>query len=245
MRYDHFRRTVGTTSKPRTDPSSRANADTFGNQDDCAPFVKYVAFFGANFPALKSGKVLGLTVSSILLVLYLLITFYEEKAHLIRIRRPHAKRQHDPEATLTGQSPQPDGASLPLPAINIIPPSRTGTGDGITMPVPMPAPPESLALNRSSHSSDSRSGSPSSRSDTSSWQSMRRRGERRPKRPGTLATVDPMFISLSIMHFAVFVYFVLVTELLLHRNPAADNSNAQWGFGQVSSLFLNLVRCTR
>ena len=40
---------------------SRANARKFGNQDDCAPFVKYVAFFGANFPALGSGQKLGLS----------------------------------------------------------------------------------------------------------------------------------------------------------------------------------------
>ena len=53
-----------------------------------------------------------------------------------------------------------------------------------------------------------------------------------------MTKIDPMFVSITTIHVIVLVYFVVTTELLLKRNPAADNSAGQWGFGQVSSLDL-------
>ena len=43
---------------------------------------------------------------------------------------------------------------------------------------------------------------------------------------------DPMLVGIGICQVLVFVYFVTCSELLLTHNMV-DNSNKEWGFGQV------------
>lgn len=44
---------------------------------------------------------------------------------------------------------------------------------------------------------------------------------------------DPLRILLSIAHFTVLIYFVIVTELMLSRNHVEGTSAAHWGIAQV------------
>ncbi|CAL1695043.1 unnamed protein product [Somion occarium] len=67
------------------------------NQDHCAPFVKYVAFFAVDFPALGSGRKLGLIVTSILTGGYLLITAHEILSYY---RRHNKHRPSNPMITV-------------------------------------------------------------------------------------------------------------------------------------------------
>lgn len=64
----------------------RANASSFGNQDACAPFVKYVVFF-ATLPALGSGRVVALTVTSFLTAVYVALSLHELLAQYCSYRR--------------------------------------------------------------------------------------------------------------------------------------------------------------
>ena len=63
--------------------------------------------------------------------------------------------------------------------------------------------------------------------------------ERRPRAVNRVQTFshmrlkgDPMLVGIGICQVLVFVYFVTCSELLLTHNMV-DNSNKEWGFGQV------------
>lgn len=97
---------------------------TFGNQDDCAPFVAYVAFFAVDFPASGSGRKLGLTATTILICLYFLVTLHELYLHF-RLRWRRAS--HDEEQATEKRTASPF-SNIPSPVV-VSP----------TFPVPIPA----------------------------------------------------------------------------------------------------------
>lgn len=61
-----------------------------------------------------------------------------------------------------------------------------------------------------------------------------------PKRAQTFSHMrlrgDPMLVGIGICQVFVFIYFVLCSELLRHHNTV-DDSDEDWGFGQVRLLF--------
>ncbi|KAH8099353.1 hypothetical protein BXZ70DRAFT_294595 [Cristinia sonorae] len=207
-----------------------ARPDIFSNDADDSTAtcdVVYVAFFGASFPARHSGRILGLTVTGILLAGYLFITVHELYAYYTRKSRHKSKGK--------------------LPELVITPAEKENIEMRGSVPFPTPTPflePGSSA----SVSSSSRSGSvtPSHASDASHAGGERRHRRRRPKQNDYHRTrranwgkdLDPMLVGLTIFQVLVGTYFIVCTELLLDRNPISDHSDQDWGFGQIMALIL-------
>ncbi|KAJ7070889.1 hypothetical protein C8F01DRAFT_1108239 [Mycena amicta] len=65
---------------------------------------------------------------------------------------------------------------------------------------------------------------------------------RRPRRRRWSHEVDPMLIGILLCQVAVFIYFVVSSELLLSYNAGASSSAQieQWGFGQILALIVVL-----
>jgi hypothetical protein len=207
---------------------------TFGNQDDCAPSVRYIAFFGAEFPALGSGQQLGLAITSLLLGLYTLLTLHELKAHRTHARAVKKSARQDEENPPPAIAPK---YTAPSTRVNM---------DGIRISMPEPALYQDPTLSSSPVYTESRDAS----QDLFNSALLSSSHPRRPPQPNVLSShVDPMFLSLALFHIIIFMYFVVNTEILLRRNPAANNSDGQWGFGQVRSLdfplmYMALLTCT-
>lgn len=195
--------------------------ETFGNQDDCAPSVRYIAFFGIEFDALGSGQKLGLAATTLLAAFYIFVTLHEFTIHRKRVHavKSRAHLRYDEE------NPRPSAVDTKSTESFSLP--RSSSVTQIQMPTPLvcvglsppspypPYPPFQLSTPAS---------------DLGPMQ--------RPKPP--TAYVDPMFLSLTVMHVVIVVYFIVNTELLLKRNPAADNSDGQWGFGQVRIRYTHI-----
>ena len=184
----------------------RTNARNFGNQDECAPFVNYVAFFGVDFPALGSGRKLGLTVTILLVVLYSITTSHEFMTCRSYVLEEKQKLQQDFKARYSIPHTWPP-ASLEARAASITMPEPAAH---ICISMPLPSLDATLSPHLYPHREQSH-------------------------HPTPIAAyhVDPMFISLTFVHVIMTIYFVVSTELLLRHNPAADNSNGEWEFGQV------------
>ncbi|THH02589.1 hypothetical protein EW026_g305 [Hermanssonia centrifuga] len=201
--------------------------DSDGNPDvACNVDFKYVAFFAVSFPASEShpgklspGQKLGLTVSVMLMIVYAAVTVHETFSYT---RRKRHTIPSDQEAQR-----QDEGDKPPVPPKVIITPA-------VPMPEPSfellqansPAP--SIMLSQRSHSSLGGYSLPPSISEPPT----RPRGPRRPPPKPPFREVDPMFLGITMVQTIIFVYFIVVTELLLKRNKQADNSGGLWGFGQ-------------
>ncbi|PSR76651.1 hypothetical protein PHLCEN_2v8248 [Hermanssonia centrifuga] len=221
--------TIITWAKP--DAFQLINSD--GNPDvACNVDFKYVAFFAVSFPASEShpgklspGQKLGLTVSVMLMIVYAAVTVHETFSYTRRKRHPLPS---DPEAQRQDEG---DGPAVPPKVI-------------ITPAVPMPepsfellqanSPAPSIMLSQRSHSSLGGFSIPPSISEPPT----RPRGPRRPPPKPPFREVDPMFLGITMVQTIIFVYFIVVTELLLKRNKQADNSGGLWGFGQILALIV-------
>lgn len=58
----------------------------------------------------------------------------------------------------------------------------------------------------------------------------------RRSRDGWCSNMDPMFIGIATLQMLVFTYFIVSTEMLIHRKNHSDTSNESWGFGQASAV---------
>lgn len=196
----------------------RSRPDTF-NQDHCAPFVKYVAFFAVDFPALKSGKKLGLAVTAVLTVGYMAVTTHEIVSSFNRRRKRKARDidveiQGGPEIMVTCP---PKNSEVPV----LSPAFRPGT-DTLE--------PNSPLRSHSPH--------PSVSTNTSYNTNKTLGRSKRHRRHSWATNMDPMLLGIFIFQLLVFAYFVVSTELLLKHNPQVDSSDREWSFGQAG------VRCT-
>ncbi|KAI0785044.1 hypothetical protein C8Q75DRAFT_777173 [Abortiporus biennis] len=101
--------------------------DAFVNDDEsCAPSIQYVAFFGATFPARGSGRKLGVSMITILAIVYTTITFYElgysfrkrvkRRKQIIDVESGDLTRSHNPGNTVTRNQPSPGLPNMPLSA---------------------------------------------------------------------------------------------------------------------------------
>ncbi|CAK5280582.1 unnamed protein product [Mycena citricolor] len=201
-----------------------ATIETFGSLPQCSHLVTFMVFV-IKVPALQPGKIIGLTASSVLLVMYTSISLHELFASVRRRRVkaliPHHLRTSTPRhSTLpTVQTPTTPAAvpsaSLRRPPslanISVVP--RTATQTSILSPT------EIVSLSSASGPSQSVL-------------------KRRPRRTQWSREVDPMFIGVVICQVLVFTYFIVSSELLLTNNYGAQDAAQQMGFGQVRRAFL-------
>ncbi|CAK5280581.1 unnamed protein product [Mycena citricolor] len=197
---------------------ARATIETFGSLPQCSHLVTFMVFV-IKVPALQPGKIIGLTASSVLLVMYTSISLHELFASVRRRRVkaliPHHLRTSTPRhSTLpTVQTPTTPAAvpsaSLRRPPslanISVVP--RTATQTSILSPT------EIVSLSSASGPSQSVL-------------------KRRPRRTQWSREVDPMFIGVVICQVLVFTYFIVSSELLLTNNYGAQDAAQQMGFGQ-------------
>ena len=189
----------------------RRNASTFGNQDNCTPLVKYVIF--VPLPALHSGRIVGLTVTSILTVAYVFITAHELLSYFKKKKGTKYAHKSDIE----------------IPRIHVEDTSGSSTSDlqkaSITFPLPSLASTRSGSVLQEDALAMSKTG-------------HRARKPKRQRRQEWSPDLDPMLLGITIFQVIVFVYFVTMTELLLGHNPAVDSSqDSEWGFGQACGFF--------
>ncbi|KAF7307047.1 Ketopantoate reductase-like protein [Mycena indigotica] len=172
-----------------------AKVDTFGAMPECSHLVNYMVF-AFKAPALGSGRIIGLTASSLLAAAYISVTFHE-------LRLYHKKKRNSNDAeTVTPPSPLPTNSPLPRALTFASSTSRRVSNDDV--------------LPRTS----------------------RRRPRRR--RWSHASQIDPMLIGILLCQMAVFIYFVVSSELLLSYNAGASTSVRQWGFGQILALIVVL-----
>jgi len=196
--------------------------DAFGDNggpDLCAPSVKYVAFFAADFPARTQGRKLALAMSSILTIAYTLITAFE----LVSLFYKHTKKHSRPRITVDAA---PD------------PPPKEGSA-GVSPDPPTPSEEHSMI------SEQSRQPEPVERTNPLGGRELVMPGikRKRQRRAEWSPNVDPMLVMISILELVFFVYFVVSTELLLSHNPEANESANQWAFGQILALILVVPSC--
>ncbi|KAK7695290.1 hypothetical protein QCA50_002480 [Cerrena zonata] len=187
-----------------------SRTDVF-NQDHCAQFVKYVAFFAVDFPALTSGKKLGLSATALLTFGYLLVTAHEMYSSYMRRKKPASEdleMRGKPQITVT--SPDTLEVTIPDGALQPEPPS----------PIRSHSPHPSVSTNMSSNTNKTTGRS------------------KRHRRHSWATNMDPMLLGISIFQLLVFAYFIVSTELLLKHNPAVDSSDKEWGFGQILALIV-------
>jgi len=222
----------------------RITSATFGNQPGCD--VVYVLFV-IDTPALRSGRIVGLTFTSLLTASYLLITSHEIRSYLI-----HEKRS---------------GSNAPLPSNvdSVIPEpkkysSRRTTAMTDTTTATTTVSSSTAAPNQSRRSSlplsVTSSDSPNIKSTTNKpvlgsqtrhpsladSSAASRIGpsnlgqRRRPKRRSWFVDFDPMLLGITICQALVFGYFIVSSELLRVRNHSAGQADGQWAFGQILAL---------
>ncbi|KAG6817945.1 hypothetical protein H0H87_012413 [Tephrocybe sp. NHM501043] len=199
-----------------------ANAKTFGEPSECSHLVKYI-FFVIEAQAITVGRVVGLVITSLLTVVYILITLQE----LYSYRQSYNPKRNEPTQSLA--SPIIASPSTPL--------------DTSTSSIPSIHPPPSpIALRegqaRNGSAPLSHRMSASSHFPQSPHKTRSTRGKRRPKRRRWSSDLDPMLVGIIICQVMVFTYFIVSTELLLKRNPSNDDSSAKWSFGQILALIV-------
>ncbi|KAF7339342.1 Ketopantoate reductase-like protein [Mycena sanguinolenta] len=188
-----------------------ANAPSFGSIPACSHLVNYMVF-AVKVPALGTGRIIGLTASSILTAAYLLITLHELRSY----RRSRKDRIECP-AGVSVLSP-PTYPTIPKAA------SSTSTSTMvISMTYHKPSQPQAVQ---------------SPKTATSEIPPMP--SKRRPRRRRWSYEVDPMLIGIMICQILVFTYFIVSSELLLAYNDGAYASAQQMGFGQILALIVVL-----
>jgi len=202
------------------------------NQDECAPLVKYVAFFAVDFPALQSGKTLALTFTSLLTAGYVFVTLHELYTFYTRHKAPHPKKT---DLCIVVQSPLPEppcGAASPLTSS-----PNPQSSSGLVAPTQRAA----QGSSPSTYDGSSSLSTPSSLGPSSEPRKSRHRSRRHRKRGGS-SNLDPMLLGITMFQLVIFTYFIVSTELLLKHNPAVDSASNQWGFGQILALIV-VVPC--
>ncbi|KAJ6519972.1 hypothetical protein C8R45DRAFT_42560 [Mycena sanguinolenta] len=189
-----------------------ANAPTFGSIPACSHLVNYMVF-AVKVPALGTGRIIGLTASSILTATYLLVTLHELRSY----RRSRKDRTEYPAGVSFALSP-PTYPTNPKAASS----SSTSTMK-ISMAYHKPSQPQAVQ---------------SAKATVSEIPPMS--SKRRPRRRRWSYEVDPMLIGIMICQILVFTYFIVSSELLLAYNDGAYASAQQMGFGQILALIVVL-----
>ncbi|RDB29193.1 hypothetical protein Hypma_015823 [Hypsizygus marmoreus] len=193
-----------------------ASAETFGNLSECAHLVRYMLFV-IEVPAIQTGRIVGLVITTILTTLYILITLRELQSYRQSYLDTHRKVE-----LLPTQTPStPSTVAEP-----IIPPQ----------PLPRLLLPSSATLNTPERRRQP--GNPRWLTTSPSSPHTPRSHKGRPKRRRWSSDLDPMLVGIIICQVMVFTYFIVSTELLLKRNPSDDDSVAQWSFGQILALIV-------
>lgn len=213
---------------------------------DCSHLISYVLFV-IKVPALGAGKIVGLTISSLLTTGYIVITIHELSSSY---RSRHAKNHRTMKSRMTSdakaaRSPlTPTSPTLPGPLYSVFNPHSRVRGPTITLvgtnqvsgllatrPTnstkmePLSIPPINPSPSASFQSS------PMSIGTTNGALSSRYR----PQRRRWSSDLDPMLIGIIICQIVVFTYFILSSELLLRYNNA--DSTDEFEFGQVGSYY--------
>jgi len=208
----------------------RVHVAIFSNE--CSPDVAYILFV-VKINALGSGKIVGLTLTSLLTIGYAVVTFHELRAYY-RSYKQHKLPPHHRKSSVNSDDK--------IPSI----PSPTSTHNPSTL---SPGPPPIISHIESSGSSSLnvpatdhviQSTSHSSTITVPKDRHAKKSGSlkaHRPRRKQWSGNWDPMLLGIAAFQFVVFTYFVVSTELLLLWNPYQNDGN-KWGFGQVRNLHI-------
>lgn len=171
--------------------------------------------FAIEVQALGAGRYIGLTMSSVLMLLYIYVSIHD-------IESGHKQAQ----MVSRGEVEQKKRSS-------VYNSPRMSTSSGKYNP-------KSMRSTTTYPSILSRGASPITAHQESPilYAQPSIAGSRRPKRRRWSVDVDPMFVGVVICQIMVFTYFVVSTELFLKRNPSTSNGATQWGFGQILALIV-------
>ncbi|KAJ6604800.1 hypothetical protein DFH09DRAFT_322601 [Mycena vulgaris] len=193
-----------------------SEADTFGSMPECSHLVNYMVF-AIKVPALGTGKIIGLTASSILTAAYVLITLHELRSY----RRSRKEVDEYAASSMDPRSLRATSSSTSVPTTSTLYPLP-----GLISPTAYHKPTRSQVL-------------PQYPTETVPQVPHVAR-KRRPRRRRWSYEVDPMLIGIMICQIMVFTYFIVSSELLLSYNEGANASAQQWGFGQILALVVVL-----
>jgi hypothetical protein len=203
------------------------HASTFNNE--CSPVVQYVLFV-IKADALGSGRIVALTLTSLLAAGYAVVTFHELRV-FYRSKQSKPPNQHRKSSSNTAEEKGLNHSS------------RTSTISPGTVPPPvsqieyhtspvLTVPASNPNIEESTRSSIN----PTDPRDRYA-KKLGPPKARRPRRKQWFGNWDPMLLGIAAFQLVVFAYFVVSTELLLWWNPH-QNDGKVWGFGQVcSSLY--------
>jgi len=196
--------------------------------NECSPDVEYILFV-VKTNALGSGRVVALTLTSILTAGYAVVTFHELRAYYLSYKQRKLPRHHRKGSF---NSSDDKVASTPSP---------TSTHNPSTLsPPPIISHAESSSLNVPTTDHIIQSTSHSSTTTVPKDRHTKKSGSlkaHRPRRKQWSGNWDPMLLGIAAFQFVVFTYFVVSTELLLLWNPYQIDGN-KWGFGQILALIV-------
>lgn len=189
--------------------------------------------FVVKVSAVGIGRTVGLVITSILALTYVLITLRElhsyRQSHREKVNKKRKLEKtdslptHAPSISITiVEPPSPSRSSIsihPLPSLHL---ASTATS--------------SLTDRHDSRHSDQLN--VPSVPQTPHTPRRGKRGKRRPKRRRWSSDVDPMLVGIIICQAIIFTYFIVSTELLLQQNSSDDPSAREWSFGQILALIV-------
>jgi hypothetical protein len=195
------------------------NASTFGSQ--CSTNLQYVLFV-VKVNALGGGRIVALTLTSLLIAGYIAVTYHELRSYYRAYRNA---RHHKNDSVPRSAEEKAEKAATPVSALspnNLLPPnidfSRTSS---LTVPA-----------------SVTTTASTSQRVEARLRHTKKTRSTKvRPRRKQWSGNWDPMLLGIAAFQIVVFTYFVVSSELLLRWNPHQSGGEL-WGFGQILSLIV-------
>ncbi|KAL0951548.1 hypothetical protein HGRIS_008231 [Hohenbuehelia grisea] len=206
------------------------SAHTFGPEKECSVFLSY-RLFVIKVPALTSGRIVGLTVSSLLTASYLVITVHELRASY------HNSKSRGQSSKQAGSGDRSANSSplLPITGRDVVSLPRS--------PAPVVRSPRVAAGTTTfrEHAQSIVVSEPASFLSSPSTGTVRpslAEYHRRPKRRRWSSDLDPMLVGIVICYVMVLTYFIVSTELLIAANPAGDDAVKEWGFGQILALIV-------
>lgn len=207
-----------------SDRHIRVHVSVFNNI--CSPNVNYVLFV-IKTNAVGSGRIVALTLTSLLAAAYAAVTFHELRAYYRSYRQrkpPQTHRKNSPDEKVTNlRSPTSAlGSFSPGPIEHI---ESEGSSSPTTNPNAEPTSQLSPIADLKNHKVKNHGTSK----------------VHRPRRKQWSGNWDPMLLGITAFQLVIFAYFVVSTELLLWWNPH-QNDGQIWGFGQVRSCMTELFR---
>lgn len=179
--------------------------------------------------ALGAGRIVALTITSVLTLGYVLVTFHELRSYYLSRKEDKQPRHHRKSSSIS-KSSNNDKDENPLspmsimsPSNSLYPPANSRLESGRS---------SSLTVPGSNHDIESTLQPPITTEPQPRHKKTRKAKTNRPRKKQWSGNWDPMLLGIAAFQVVVFTYFVVSSELLRKWNHPEQGGD-QWQFGQV------------